>query len=352
MKSVKLLYFLLPILGFNYVKSNFDDLKIYKYLQNCKNFSGAVLISQNGKIFRKAYGFASYEFNIPNTAKTKFRIASNTKPFTALAIMQLVQMSLINVDDSLNKYIPDFVNGDKIKIHHLLTHTAGVRNFYNKKWDEVCCCKNLNEMVNAIKTWQLDFEPGTDYSYSNSGYTILAYLIEKLSGKKYADFLLDNIFKPLNMNDTGSCFEELVIKNKAFGYCSKNNKIYNSPSVNEPVLVGNGDLYSTIDDMHKFMEALFDNNEKIINKKNKDIIFTKHFAMKSSADRYHGYGWFIDKRFNKKMVEYSGGLVGYLSKVMRFVDDNLTITILTNVEDKDHFFKICDDLPAIVFDIK
>jgi CubicO group peptidase (beta-lactamase class C family) len=346
----KLLFLSLQILYVINLNALVNGKKIDSYLKNCKNFSGAVLITQKGKIIlKKGYGYASYEFDIPTTSHTKFPIASNTKSFTALAVMQLQEKNLLNVHDTLNKYIPDFHNGDKITLHHLLTHTSGIQNYY-KNWDDLCNCKNLEGMINAIKSWSLEFEPGTRYQYSNTGYLLLAYIIEKISGISFEVFVAENIFKPCKMYTSGSITTGLMIKNKASGYTVKDTMLYNAPSITNPMsLLGNGDLYSSLDDMFAFNEAL--HGGKILSKKNLDSMFTPHRMMENSVERAHGYGWFIDRKCGKRIVEYSGALEGFLSKVMRFIDDDITIIILTNREDRDQFGKICDNLPEILFGI-
>ena len=296
---------------------------------------------------KKGYGYASYEFEVPNTSQTKFPIASNTKLFTALAIMQLQERKLLTVHDTLNNYIPDFPHGDKITLHHLLTHTSGIQNYY-KWWPDVCTCKDLEEMVTAVKAWPLECEPDVSYNYSNSGYTVLAYIIEKVSGIKYAEFLSEHIFKPLHMHDSGSDASEAIVKNRAYGYSAKNNALYRAPLVNNSVtLIGNGDLYSSLDDLYTWDQALY--TEKILSKQSLDTIFAPHVHMKNSLTRAHGYGCFIDKICNKRVIEYSGALVGFLSKIIRCIDDNSTIIIITNVENQQQFCKICDDLPVIIF---
>jgi CubicO group peptidase (beta-lactamase class C family) len=156
----------------------FDELKVGAYLENYKNFSGAVLIINDTKIiFRNTYGYADYENKVRNTFSTKFPIASNTKSFTAFGIMKLQERKLLNVSDVLEKYIADFPYSNKITIHHLLTHTSGIQNYY-KQWKDISDCKNLEQMVDCFKSWDLEFEPGTRYSYSNSNYTVLAFIIE------------------------------------------------------------------------------------------------------------------------------------------------------------------------------
>jgi CubicO group peptidase (beta-lactamase class C family) len=184
MKSKFSIFFLLIIAHLNLESSDMTDpiklaRKIDDCIQHCSNFSGAVLVAQKGTIIlSKGYGFANYEHDIPNTPQTKFRIASMTKPFTAAAIMRLQEKNLLSVHDLLSKYIPDYPNGDKITLHHLLTHTSGIPNYY-KHWDDVRNCSKLEDLILAFKSWQSEFEPGSNYAYSNSNYSLLAYIIEK-----------------------------------------------------------------------------------------------------------------------------------------------------------------------------
>lgn len=345
--NLKTIILFLHVLCVTNLQATFDALKIDNYLKN-GNFNGTILITHHEKIIlKKGYGYANFEYNIANTPQTKFLIASNTKSFTALAIMQLQEKKLLTIHDKLNKYIPDFPHGDTITIHHLLTHSSGIKNYY-KQWADVCNCKNLEEMVTRFKVWDLEFEPGTRYNYSNSNYTLLAYIIEKVSGINYEEFLRENIFKPLGMNNTGSDDGKRIIKNKSYRYISENNTVINAPAIHNPItLLGNGDLYSCLDDMYLWNQAL--KTEKIITKKSIDTIFTQHFPMENSSTRAHGYGWFIDKKCNKKVIEFSGALIGSLSMIMKFTDDDVTIIIMTNVEDLNQFSKICDDLPKMLF---
>ncbi|MGH9957958.1 MAG: serine hydrolase domain-containing protein, partial [Pyrinomonadaceae bacterium] len=171
-----------------------------------KGFSGAVLVAKQGRILlRKGYGLANYELGVPNTPETKFHIASVSKSFTAAAIMILVERGLLNTSDSLNKFIPDYPDGDKITVHHLLVHTSGIPNVnsfpdYDAKSKFAQTPASLIEM---FKNKPLTMKPGERCSYSNSNYNVLAFIIEKVSGKGYGEFLKETIFDPLGMKDTG-----------------------------------------------------------------------------------------------------------------------------------------------------
>lgn len=316
--------------------------KIDDSIQRHSHFNGAVLVAKEGKIIlSKGYGFANYELNIPNTPQTKFPIASLTKPFTALAIMQLQEKQLLNVQDPISKFIPHFPNGDKITIHHLLSHTSGIANYYKPPhFSDIALCKNLEEMISAIKAWPTEFEPGAEYSYSNSGYVVLAYIIEKVSRTNYDAFLHDNVFKPLGMQTSG---HNSGLTNHAVGYVESTGERQTVPPISNPtILIGNGNLYSSVEDLYRWDQAL--HSGKIVSKKSLEAIFSPHIFMEGSTKRSHGYGWFIDEQLNKKFVEYSGALRGFLSKYIHFIDDQTTIILVTNLENRDQFCQICDDL--------
>src|SRR5579863_1533099 len=180
-----------------------NENAIDSYLQKA-DFNGAVLIAHQDRVlFKKGYGYANYEFEIANTSTTKFSIASNTKLITAIVVMILQEKNLLNVHDKLDTYMTDFPHADTITLHHLLTHTSGIANYY-KHWSDIADCKDLQSMVDAIKIWDLEFEPGTQYSYSNTGYLLLAYIIEKVSELSFESFLEENLFTPLHMKNSGS----------------------------------------------------------------------------------------------------------------------------------------------------
>jgi CubicO group peptidase (beta-lactamase class C family) len=197
------------------------DAYVKPYLE-MGGFSGSILIAKGGKILlKKGYGMANYELGVPNTPDTKFHIASVSKPFTAAAVMLLQERGLLSVSDPLTKFISDYPKGDKITVHHLLTHTSGIPNVNNypdydakSKFPQTPA-----SLVEMFKNKPLIMQPGDQYNYSNSNYNLLAYIIEKVSGKSYGEFLKENIFQPLAMKDTGHDGQaETLLKNRASGY--------------------------------------------------------------------------------------------------------------------------------------
>src|SRR6267378_5020585 len=165
------------------------DAFVQPYMEG-NNFSGSILIARQGKVLiSKGYGMADYELSVPNTPQTRFHLASLTKSFTAAAIMILQEQGKLSVEDPLKKFVPDYPNGDKITIHHLLTHRSGIPNVNNfpEYGSKSLSRMSLDEIIRMFKDKPLEFEPGARYRYSNSNYNLLAFIIEKTSGKSYGD---------------------------------------------------------------------------------------------------------------------------------------------------------------------
>lgn len=318
--------------------------KVNELMENFNDFSGVILIAKNGNpVFSECYGYSNYKYNNPNILQTKFRIASITKCFTAVAILQLQEKKLLHVDDVLTKYIPGFPNGENISIHNLLTHTSGIPDYY-QNFSDISQCQTLTEIAVNIKNWSLDFYPGHKYSYSNSGYLLLAHIIELVSKKKYEEYLYENIFKPFEMHNSGSDTSEIPLNNSAIGHIKHNNEINPAPAIICPIsLLGNGDLYSSLEDMHTFDQAL--HACKIITQNALNDMLKPHVYI--SDNKFHGYGWMLNEFLNKKTIEYSGCLRGFLSKYIRFIDEKITIIIISNLEDMDQFCKICENISKL-----
>lgn len=309
-------------------------------------FSGSILVAEKNEILvLKSYGCANYEHDVPNSPQTIFRIASITKPFTALAVMQLHEKKVLNIHDTITKYIPEFPRGEKITLHHLLTHTSGVANYNRCASKEFYESHSLEQLIAFIASWQLDFEPGSKYSYSNSGYILLTAVIEKVTGKKFEAYLQENIFKPLNMSASGFDQHEVVLKKRAQGYLLEKNVLKNIPYTNVAIPQGSGSLYASLEDMYTWDRALW--SGRLVKQEMLTTIMAPHIAMEGSVTRAHGYGLFIDEYQGKKFVEYSGSLIGFQSKYIHFIEDDLTIIILSNVE-RTSFCEFCD---IIVFSL-
>lgn len=189
-----------------------------------RHFSGSVLVSKEGGILlAKGYGKANKELNINNHAHTRHRIGSITKSFTAIAILQLVEKGLIRLEDPIGRYFPGQTGGDRITVHHLLTHTSGIPDYFNRMEEQelrawITNPSSTAELIDRFCKLPLDFDPGELYSYSNSGYVLLGALIERMTGQDYGDYFRDNIFVPAGMTDTAIDRAETIIPDRSAGY--------------------------------------------------------------------------------------------------------------------------------------
>jgi CubicO group peptidase (beta-lactamase class C family) len=314
----------------NVINKN-TQLKIINYIKDYSKeyeFSGTILIAQGSTIIlNKAFGMADYENNIPNTTQTAFEIASTTKQFTATAILKLQEKKLLNVQDKLSKYIPDYPNGDEIKIYNLLNHTSGIHDYVEstESIESGNHASTLEELIELFKNKPLDFDTGTEFEYSNSNYILLGYIIEKVSKKNYKDYIKENILKPLNLSNTGFLSNKATIKDKAIGYDTIDNSEneYKKAIDTEGSLIASaGEIYSTVEDLYRWEEALYAG--KIINKESLKEMFTPN-----SSD--YGYGWFVyESSKGNRIISHGGNLSGYTSYVKRNVDKKYLIIILSN----------------------
>ncbi|MBK8552855.1 MAG: serine hydrolase [Ignavibacteria bacterium] len=315
---------------FSQDKAQKIDVLVNKYY-DYGQFNGSVLVSENGKILlEKGYGFANIEWKNPNRPDTKFRLGSITKQFTAMLIMQLAEHGKINLDGKVSDYLPYYRKdiGDKVTVHNLLTHTSGIPNLTNDPELMQKMIRNpigVKELVMNYCSSDLEFEPGSKFNYSNSGYIILGAIIEEISGKKYENLLSENILTPLNMTGTGYDHTSAIIENRASGYDKSIDGFTNTRYMDMSIPFSAGSLYSSADDLFKWDQALY--TEKIISKESKEKMFTPFL------DNY-GYGWHIEDinigDVKKKIITHSGGIFGFNTIITRFPEDNNCIILLNN----------------------
>ena len=323
-----------------YIESKVDEY-IGAYLK-MERFSGSVLIAKDEEILlKKGYGMANYEHDVPNTPYTKFRLGSITKQFTSMSIMQLQEKGLLNVNDPIKKYITDYPDGEKITIHHLLTHTSGIPNFtsFPNYRETMMLLSPAEKTIERFKDKPLEFMPGEKYKYSNSGYILLGNIIEKVSKKSYEEYLKENIFHPLNMINTGYDHHSPLMRHRASGYSSSSDGLINVPYIDMSIPHGAGALYSTVEDLYIWDRALY--TEKLVSKSSLERIFTPF-------KENYGYGWQITESFNHKHISHGGGINGFRTYISRYVDDDVCIIVLSNFEHSPTQ-KISNDLAAIVF---
>ncbi len=309
-------------------------------------FSGSILLSKDNKIlFAKGYGMANLEHSVPNTPRTKFRLGSITKQFAATAILQLEERGKLKVEDAICQYVPECPDSWKpITIHHLLTHTSGIRNVTalpSYRRDMMLPSPPLQTMK-RFRDLPLDFDPGTKFSYSNSGYVVLAIIVEKASGESWDAFLRKNIFDPAGMHDSGHDTFAAVLPHRASGYELAAGKWIHSPYHDMEMPTGGGDLYSTVEDMYRWDLAL--QGEKILSAASKQKMYTPF------KDNY-AYGWAVDQQSGRKRIGHNGGISGFVTAFARFPDERAVVVILSNFTGSP-MAPLTRAMTAILFDEK
>lgn len=299
-------------------------------------FNGSALVAENGKvILKKGFGSANIEWNIPNQPDTKFRLGSISKQFTALLIVKLAEEGKIKLDVPISTYLSDYPkeNGDKITIHHLLTHSSGIPNYTNAPnffKDKARNPYTPEEFVKTFSSLPLEFTPGEKFNYSNSGYFLLGYIIEKITGKTYEQYLQEIVFTPLKMINSGYDHSDVILKNRAAGYEKQGKKIENAPYLDMSIPYAAGSLYSTVEDLYLWDQALYTN--KLLSEKSMESLFKPYI---SAGRAFYGYGWFIDEADNEnkgklKTIGHGGGINGFNTIISRYPADKNLIVLLNN----------------------
>lgn len=300
----------------------FMEDRVDEYLRN-QNFNGSVLLAKRGEIiFKRGYGMADFDKSIPNTPDTIYQIGSLTMPFTSLAIMMLQEEGLLNTNDTIDKYLPYFPNGDRITIHHLLTHTSGVpeiRNisgFYDTMTIETTVKSNIEKFMGL----PLDFEPGSTFDFNNSGYILLGAIIEEVSGINYEEYIYDKIINPVGLINTGYDISGIPSEKRAIGYKNVANTIVPAKVTHPSVAYSSGGLYSNVEDLYHWYEAIV--NNQFISKDTAKLMFTPN-------KRLYAYGWMINNR-DENLQFHVGDIDGFEGRLLHYLDEDNIIIILSN----------------------
>lgn len=360
MRKVIFMLLLSSVLG--YSQSNKEGISINskadqidelmnKYVQYGQ-FTGSMLVADKGVvIYKKSFGLANREWDMSNAPDTKHLLASISKQFTSVLILQLMEKNKINLDDPVSLYLTDYPkgNGDKIKIRHLLSNSSGIPNytsfpdFFETKG---FCPFNLNETIKIFSDSPLHFNPGEKFEYSNSGFILLGAIIEKVTGKKYEECLQEYIFDPLKMRNTGYNHQKTVLKNRSSGY-ELSGKSVTIGAFFEGYSAGS--LYSTAEDLYMWDQALY--SDKLISSKSRNLLFDRH--IKIDAGKYYGFGWFINEnKDNTTTVEHNGGIFGYNTLISRMPTDKHLIVLLNNARgnamNETNLYTISENIRAIL----
>jgi CubicO group peptidase (beta-lactamase class C family) len=337
----KLLPVLLLLLGsvtFAQKKTDSLSAKMDAIFSAYDNKTGAGLaagIVQNGKvIFKKGYGLANMEYDLPNTSSSVFDIASVSKQFAGLAISTLVQEGKIALSDDIHKYLPEVPDfGKTITIQHLVHHTSGLRdwpeglNTAGWRWDEVFSFEDILRMVKRQR--ELDFEPGEKYSYSNTGYNLLALIVERVSGKSFREWTDANIFAPLQMSHSHFLDDHsTLIKNMAYSYYKRNGEYHKN--MTGLTALGSSSLFTTVDDLCKWV-VHFDEQ---VSAKNPIYLRMLEDGILNNGEKVrYAFGLALGDMNGLKTVSHTGGWAGYRTVIMNFPDEKLSIILLGNVAD-------------------
>jgi CubicO group peptidase (beta-lactamase class C family) len=302
-------------------KASAVDLLITRY-QQCGLFNGTALIAEHGQVvLKKGYGMANMERGIPNTPDTRFRLGSLTKQFTAALIMQLVDEGKLDVNAPISRYLPDYpkTSGDKVTIHQLLNHTSGIPDFTGLpeygQWQHES--SKATGLIDSFSKLDLQFEPGTKFSYTNSGYFLLEVILRKVTGRPYGLLLRERIFDPAGMRDSGSGSTVSILSKRASGYNSSLDGYVNTSflDASQPYAI-----YSTAEDLLRWDQALYTN--KVLSASAKQRMFTPGLAG-------YGYGLFI-RRSAVTTVEHHGIVNGFSTFFTRDLEPQRLIVLLNN----------------------
>lgn len=313
--------------------------KIHDLISACTEygqFNGTALIAEQGKIiYKNGFGEANKEWAIPNKADTKHRLASISKQFTAMAVLQLVAKGKLELKVPITNYLPDYPQktGNQITIHHLLTHTSGLPNYtsFPNYRDLMRNPQSTEDLVNLFAELPLDFTPGKDFAYSNSGYVLLGVLIEKATGKTYEEVLQEQIFTPLKMDNTGYDKQQTILKNRASGYNKFANSYENTNYIDMSMAYAAGALYSTVEDLYLWDQALY--TETLLPKAYGDQLFEKHIPAWAG---FYGYGWEIGKmpignsKKQASTISHGGSINGFNTRITRIPSDRSLIVLFNN----------------------
>jgi len=319
----------------------------HKYRQ----FNGAALVAENGKVvYKGAFGMANMEWNIPNAPDTRFRLGSITKQFTATATLQLVEQGKIKLDAKITDYLPDYRKdtGDKVTIHHLLTHTSGIPSYTSQPGFFANVSRNpykVGDFVKQYASGNLEFEPGSKFSYNNSGYFLLGAVIERITGKTYAQALKEMILDKVGMKNTGYDLHDPLIPKRASGYVKTPDGYANAAYLDMSIPYAAGSMYSTVEDLYLWDQALY--TDKLLTQASKDPMYKPFLGD-------YAYGWVITKSSFKvkdqpiPIITHGGGINGFTTTIVRFPKEKNLIVMLDNTN-SEYLNRLSDSIAKIIY---
>lgn len=291
----------------------------------------AALVAIGGQVvYRNAFGMANLDLDVPMRPEMVFRIGSVTKQFTAVAILQLMEQGKLSLEDEITRFIPDYpAQGHKITIHHLLNHTSGIKSYTSMSEFSMVMRKHHSpsQIIDIFKDQPMDFAPGERYLYNNSGYILLGYIIEKVSGQTYEEYVYEHLFKPAGMEHSLYEPELAVVKNRAYGYQPSGSGYLPADFISMSLPYAAGSLMSTVDDLLKWNMAL--RSEKLLKKETLELAFTPGNLNDGSPMSY-GYGWEMGNLQGSPIIAHGGAIHGFLSYACWLPQENVVVILLQN----------------------
>lgn len=291
----------------------------------------AVMVIRDGRpVVVKGYGLADLDTKTPVSCATNFRLASVSKQFTAMSIMQLVEKGALTFESTLCDIFPGFPTyGHTITLEHLLQHTSGLPSYESLMSEDATEQLHDDDVLRMMSQQDSTyFEPGTVYRYSNSGYAVLAMIVEKLSGRAFPDYLKVNIFQPLGMDNSIAFVDGVnTVPTRAFGYAEDDGSfVFSDQSLTSAVL-GDGGIYTSLEDLYLWDQALY--TEKLVKRDMMAKAFTSGL-LKDGVSSNYGFGWRVDEYNGHKRFWHTGGTCGFSTVIQRYPDERLTVIVLTN----------------------
>ena len=327
--AVRLLLFLALFASF----ARADELDDYITAQmNKQHIPGlALAVVKSGHIEKSAgYGLANVELSVPVHPDTVFQIQSITKTFTSSGVMRLVEEGRIGLDDKITKHLDNLPESWKdVTVRHLLSHTSGIKDFINEPTVDMRKDLQPEDVIESLRLLPLNFQPGEKYSYSNTGYHLLAMIIHKITGQYWGEFLQERILVPLEMNDTRVISLSGIITNRASGYLWEDGELRNGRFIAPTILAyAGGGLRSTVLDLAKWDAALY--TEKILKRSTLDQMWAP-MKLNDGSDSSYGLGWGVTNLQGHRLISHTGShMTGFKTALARFVDDKLTVIVFTN----------------------
>lgn len=298
------------------------------------NAPGATVLIARGDavLYRKAFGMADIELRVPMRPENVLQLASITKQFTSVAILMLMEQGKLSLQDPLSKFVTGFARGDEITVHHLLNHSSGLTSYTNLPAFREKTREDLTptQIADYVKPLPLEFAPGEQYAYTNTGYLLLGMIIEQLSGMPYGDFIQKHIFERVGMKHSSYASNYAIVPNRASGYQLYEGAFEKPDYLSPSIAYAAGSLLSTVDDMQRWNRAV--RNNTLISARSRDLAFSNH-RLRSGRTSNYGYGWAINELAGVGTVEHTGGINGYATSGIYVPSRDVYAVVLTNRDD-------------------